>query len=223
MSRRLRDPQLHDDMKWVIDRIQRNAERGRVLLTDGKAMPLSRFSKDPDSRNGWASRSYSDGYKLHVVIDSFQNVCGWRVYPMNHAESVATTEIVQSLRPGVGRTLVGDAGYDSNKLYEAADMIGIKLYAKRRKQHRGLSASHKQHGNRLRSIRLIEERCSPVWKKLSFVRTEVERFFSSLVTSGVGMPCLPVWARRLHRVRYWVGAKLIVNAARIRNNKMVHA
>lgn len=223
MSRRLRDPNLHDDMQWVVDRIQRDASRGRVLLTDGKAMSLSRFSKDPDSRNGWASQSYSDGYKLHVVIDSMQNLCGWRVYPMNHAESVATTEIVQSLQPGVGRTLVGDAGYDSNRLYAAADEIGIQLYAKRRKQGRGLSTSHKQHPNRLLAIRLIEERRSPVWGKLASVRTEVERFFSSLVTSGVGMPCLPVWARRLHRVRYWVGAKLIVNAARIRNNKMVHA
>ena len=45
-------------------------------------------------------------------------------------------------------------------------------------------------------------------------RRQIERDFGNLVSFGGGLTCLPAWVRRFTRVRNWVQAKLLVNAAR---------
>jgi hypothetical protein len=50
-------------------------------------------------------------------------------------------------------------------------------------------------------------------------RTGVERDFSGLACFGGGLTTLPPWVRRIRRVRAWVMAKLLINAARIRLNR----
>ena len=50
-------------------------------------------------------------------------------------------------------------------------------------------------------------------------RTDVEREFSGLSCFGGGMATLPPWVRRIWRVRAWVTAKLLINAARVRLNR----
>lgn len=45
-------------------------------------------------------------------------------------------------------------------------------------------------------------------------RSPIERCFGSLASVGGELIALPAWASRLHRVRYWVAAKLVLNSAR---------
>ena len=47
-------------------------------------------------------------------------------------------------------------------------------------------------------------------------RGQIERDFGNLCGFGGGLAGLPAWARRIWRVRAWVHAKLLINAARIR-------
>lgn len=49
-------------------------------------------------------------------------------------------------------------------------------------------------------------------------RTQVERDFAHLTSFGGGLTCLPPWVRTHPRVRRWVWAKLLINAARLRRN-----
>lgn len=219
MSRRLRDPQLDDDMRRVLEHVQRRWPTGRLLLTDGKAFALNRYSRDPDARTGRGTGCYAFGYKLHVIIDDVQHVCGWRLYPMNHSESRASAEIVRDMAQPKARLLVGDAAYDSNPLHAATSRRRIRLIAPRRKPGRGLGHGRLHHPHRLQSIRLTETRDGWMWPMLHTRRGEVERFFSGLVTSAVGVDHLPSWVRRLHRSRLWVAAKLVINAARIARNR----
>jgi hypothetical protein len=60
---------------------------------------------------------------------------------------------------------------------------------------------------------------SPFGPSLYARRTDIERDFSGLTCPGGGLAALPPWVRRIWRVRPWVTAKLLINAARIRLNR----
>ena len=136
---------------------------------------------------------------------------------MNHAECTAARELVEKasrrglLRPG--GLVIGDASYDSNPLHEAVAQAGARLIAPRRRPELGLCGNRHHHPNRLASIEFTE-RDPSARLVLGPVRSAVERYFGSLATVGGGLIGLPAWVRRLHRVRAWVGAKLVLEAAR---------
>jgi hypothetical protein len=52
-------------------------------------------------------------------------------------------------------------------------------------------------------------------RKVFARRARVERAFGSATAFGGGLGPPPAWVRRLARVRTWVWAKLVINAARI--------
>ena len=54
-------------------------------------------------------------------------------------------------------------------------------------------------------------------------RGHVERDFANLVGFGGGLTGLPPWSRRIWRVRHWVHAKLLINAARIVRRRRLRA
>jgi len=215
MSRRLRTDSLRATLDAVLARVQQRFPDGRVLFTDGKAFAVSNFTSDPDAANGRSTGGFARGYRLHIVTDDRDRVHGWDVRPMNQAESVTSREIVRTMpMPRRARLLLGDAGYDSNKLYDASAARGVRLVVPRRKPGRGLG-QQRHHRHRLQAIALFEQRGGWMSEFLKKKRWQIERFFAGLVTSGVGAGELPTWVRRLHRVRLWVGAKLVINAARI--------
>ena len=119
--------------------------------------------------------------------------------------------------------MLGDRLFDSNPLHAAAHRRGCQLVAPRQKPGKGVTRWG-QHPGRLESIRLTEGSGRAVWEQvLEPQRTSIERFFGTLACAGGGMATLPPWVRRLHRVRVWVGAKLIINAARIAHRREVVA
>ena len=54
-------------------------------------------------------------------------------------------------------------------------------------------------------------------------RKTIERYFGHATIFGGGLAPLPAWIRRLHRVKSWVWAKLVINAVRIVQRKRLTA
>jgi len=211
MSRRLREPELGDDLHALLAWLQRHKDQARTLIVDGKALPVREHSTDPDAATGWASGRYAPGYKLHALIDAAHRLVGFAVEPMNQGESVVARGLVERLTPGRRTTLLGDSAYDSNPLHAACADRGVRLLAPRRRPGTGVSKGHRQHRARLSAIDAIEGDRPP--RALARRRT-IERFFARLAIAG-GLFALPPWVRRLRRVRLWVAAKLVLNDARI--------
>jgi len=220
MSRRLRDPQLIEDLTVMMAKLQRGAPCD-VLIVDGKPLPVSEYSGDPEARDGWGAGRHALGYKLHVLIDAAQRLLAWEIRPMNEAECVVAADLLrQAARHGTlpaQALMLGDASYDSNRLHQTAETFQIRLIAPRRKAKRSISASHRQHPGRLLSIQLMERDAISA-NRCRAARTAVERYLGTLASVGGGLHALPAWARRLMRVRLWVGAKLAIHAARYRHH-----
>lgn len=225
MSRRLRDPRIPGLMRELARRIQRRLPPGRVLMTDGKAFALEDRTHDPDAAVGRASGRFARGYKLHAIVDDHHRVCAWRVMPMNHAEQTQARALLGEIageRRGGRCLLLGDAGYNSNALFTAARGVGLRLIAPRCRPETGLG-SREHDRDRITSMRLTEQRGGWMGPMLHGLRTGVERYFSGLSSGVVSGGHLPPWARGLHRVRYWIAAKIIINAARVVRNQEIRA
>lgn len=220
MSRRLRWPEVLASTDELIDIIQRRRSASSILLVDGKAIEIGEHTTDPDARIGRGVSRLAKGYKLHALIDDQRQILAWQVHPLNKAESVVAQGLLRDAADRIqpGSLLLADAAYDSNRLHLRAAVHRVQLIAPRQTPARGVTKYYRHHRSRLKSIELTEGRGSRkrnVWFRGR--RTTIERFFGNLVSVGGGLSCLPAWARRLHRCRIWVAAKLVIHAARYAN------
>jgi hypothetical protein len=58
----------------------------------------------------------------------------------------------------------------------------------------------------------------PFGQDLYRLRIGIEEAFGNATSFGGGLSPLPAWVRGLDRVRTWVWAKLLINAARVLRN-----
>jgi len=210
MSRRLRRQDTQDFLDALSQRLRVSREPGLLKLLDGKPLPVSHHSQDPDANFGYGAGSKKKGYKLHAIYSQAGDILSWRVRPMKSHEAKVAQEMVEELR-GEGY-LLADANYDCNQLYDAAHAHGHQLVAPRRKPYTGLG--HRRHSpQRLRSVELLEGP-GTFGRKLIARRREVETRFGNLCSFGGGLIALPPWVRTLTRVRLYVHAKLLIRAAR---------
>lgn len=100
--------------------------------------------------------------------------------------------------------LLGDAQYDSSRLYDLPHANGHQLVAPRRKQ--GSLGHHYRSRWRLFAMSQLEGGGGSSFHR---VRTLIERNF------GGGLSPLSAWVRGLCRVKLWAQAKLLINALRI--------
>ena len=227
MSRRLRDPAIIEDLRRLVQIIQRDIHEDiDLLMIDAKALKVPEHSSDSDAKTGYGAGGYGRGYKMHVIIDAAWRVVAWEVEPMNKAESVVARELVkQADEEGVlpkPSVMLGDAAFDSNDLYAEASDAEIQLVAPRRKPFRSISKWHRQHPNRKRAINLLEGDRT-LNRHIRVARAHIERFFGALASVGGGLMNLPAWARRTWRVRTWVAAKLGIFVARNTLNRIANA
>jgi len=218
MSRRLRDPALLEDLERLVAILQRRRSGiSSTLIVDGKPLAVSEFTADSEAVTGWGAGRHAKGYKLHALIDDTRRLLAWDVRPMKDSEQAVACELVtRASARGVlprGAILLGDANYDSRHLYATAANAGIRLLAPRRTPGAGINQYPPSHEHRLAAIALLEhdEAQSHEFRRR---RAAIERFFGTLATVGGGLHALPAWARRIHRVRAWVGAKLALFIAR---------
>lgn len=208
LRRRLLHKNVATLLRQVNDELAAGLGRSGVLSVDGKALTVAMHSRDPDATIGRVRGGFGRGYALHVVRDGKTSViltaavCGLR-----RGEATVARRLIRraSLNDAVLRA---DANYDSVRLYRDVATRGGRLIAVRRKRGRGISHSHPQHPDRLAAIATLEQ--SPDGHATHLrERSDVERGFADL-GQCVGLFALPPFVRRLHRVRRWVRAKLLL-------------
>lgn len=223
MSRRTRRPDFEAFLAAVGRRLGGGGDvpacGGLVKVVDGKALELPNHSTDPDAAWGRGVSRLSLGYKLHAIWSAGHAMPdAFVVTPLDICEKRMACRMIG--RAGGAGYLLGDAHYDAGWLYDACGYHGHQLVCRRPKPGTGLG-HHYQAPNRLRAIQMLEPPGGrdPFGPALYRLRRGVERAFAGLVGFGGGLAALPPWVRRIWRVRHWVWAKLLVNAARIRINR----
>lgn len=218
MSRRLRTDAVREFLEALGRRLsgQLAPTLWLLKLIDGKPLTVPAHSKDRDATWGRGAGQKARGYKLHLIYSGKPMPERFAVHPLNVAESRVARQLIPDLT-GTGY-LVADAGYDDARLYELAAGCEHRFLAPRRKPNTGLA--HKTHPpDRLRAIDTLE--LAPrvghrFGEHLQKLRGRIETAFGNLAAFAAGLHHLPPWVRRLHRVRLYVHAKLLINAARIR-------
>jgi transposase len=181
----------------------------RLLVIDGKGLTVSGVSKDADAGYGRAAGGMAKGYKFFAVWGGGPLPVAWALGPMHKSEKTMARQLIPDLE-GYGY-LLGDVEYDCNPLYDLAEAAGYHLLTpKRLPKSKGLG-HRPQSPARLRAIAMMKQ---PFAKELFKQRRQIERDFGALTCFGGGLGPLPAWVRRFTRVRNWIHAKLLVNAAR---------
>jgi hypothetical protein len=181
-----------------------------IHVLDGKPLAVSPISHDRDAAWGRGAKGLQKGYKLHAVWNGGPLFTTWALAPMNCSEKTVARRLLQSMRGG--GYLLADAQYDANYLYDDAEKAGFQLVARKTPSRGRGGLGHRRNSpSRLRSIELLTTRFGAA---LFRERGTIERQFGVLASTGGILGPLPAWVRRLHRVRHWVQAKLILNALR---------
>jgi hypothetical protein len=189
----------------------------RVLVVDGKALPVGGPSKDADATWGRGAGGLAKGYKLHAVWGEGPLPIAWALAPLNISERRMAAKLMSDL-PGSGY-LLGDKQYDANYLYEAAASSDYQLLATQ--QRPGKDLGHRRHSpHRLRGLELLG---TTFGKDLYRRRCRIEHCFAHLTSFVGGLGPLPFWVRRFNRVKLWVHSKLLINAVHHLKIQISHA
>jgi IS5 family transposase len=185
-----------------------------VAFLDGRPLPVGGATKDPDARYGRGAGVMAKGYKLHAVWAGRALPEAWEVTPMNESEIT----VAQRLLPqwDYGGYLLADGNYDGNELFDRAWERNYQLLTPA--PGWGTGRGHRYHSpHRWRSIHLMRD--TTFGPAVYRSRIAVEQAHGNASSFGGGLAPLPAWVRGLDRVRTWVWAKLLINAARIVRNK----
>lgn len=205
-SRRLGTTEVQRVLALMEKRLTDGQQAGLLFFVDGKPMLVGSHSKDPDAAWGHVRRGWAKGCKLHAIYGKGCLPLCWEATPLNTAESAVAARMIPALGRG-GGYILGDSGYDSNPLHDTTLATGRQLIARRKRPKAGLG--HRRHSaGRLRSIALLQ---SKFGQTMYALRETVERQFGWLTNHGAGLAPLPNWVRRIHRVRLWMQAKLLVH------------
>jgi Transposase DDE domain len=203
--------------KWIATldaELRERLPRGKDKVADGKPLVVGGFSHDPDARWGKTPGQYgwAKGYKLHSLSDAVSAAFdAWEVTPLDAGEAtVLRGDLIPScdLR---GCTLRADANYDSNPTYRAVALAGGRHIAPRRKPGTGLG-HRPHHPDRLRAVSELEQGPDAPMRLRAHkrARNRVEQTLAHLTNLPFGLWALPNHVRRLHRVRLWVAAKILL-------------
>lgn len=208
LSRRLRSASVQQLLRRLGQELRAAGPTRLYKVADAKPLPISPYSRDPDACWGRGAGRMAKGYKLYAIWDDAAFPCAWDVRPMNASEPVVAEEMLPDVAGG--GYLLGDAAYDVNRLYDAAAHAGHQLLAPRKRPTGGLG--HRNHSpHRLQAIMQLSR---PFGETMFKLRDDIERRFGWLSNTAGGLGPLPNWVRRLHRVRNWVHAKLLLHAIR---------
>jgi hypothetical protein len=208
VSRRLHSPSVQQLLLAVEASLGSDVHSWWIYRIDSKPLTVGGYSKDPDAKWGYATKSYARGYKLHAIWGSGPLPVRWCVLSLNESDSRAARRLIDGLS-GAGY-LVGDKQYDSNPLHAQAASQGCQVVAQQKRASKKLGhRSH--HPARLRSLHLVQTQFGQALLKY---RGGIERRFGTLTCTAAGLGPLPAWVRWPHRVTLWVQAKLIIHAVR---------
>jgi hypothetical protein len=208
MSRRLRTASIRRLLEEVERRLRNRFGHGWCKWIDAKPLPVGHSSHDPDARVGRGDGGMAKGYKVYAICDAQGVLDAWAVLPMNVNEKKVAGHLLRHA-PGEGY-LVGDAQYDSSRLYDLAAAWGFRWVAP--PGRKGKPGHRYQSPHRLSAIDLLAR---PFGQALMHQRYDIDRFFAHLTNFGGGLSPLPNWVRTFRRVRLWVRAKIMLNMIRL--------
>lgn len=208
MTRRLRTRSVQALIDQMESSLRECFPDTTLHVVDGKPLPISGHSTDPDAGFGRAAGGMAKGYKLHLIYAENGNINAWDVKPMHVDERRVARDLIP--RAKIEGYLLADANYDSNHLYDLAADHRIQLLAPKRNRE-SADLGHRTHSPaRISSLYLLGQEKTGWARRLFARRPDIERFFGSLSSASYGLTYLPPWVRRIDRVRRWVQAKLIV-------------
>jgi hypothetical protein len=214
MSRRVDGIGLGLLWRAVEDHLRtRSGPPALVAFLDGKPLPVGGSTKDREARYGRAAGTMAKGYKMHTVWSTRCLPEVWEVAPMNRDERTVARSLIPQLQSG--GYLVCDGNYDSSGLFDQAYAQGYQLVVPLPKGTPG-GGHHYLSPHRRRSFALMQ---SEFGRALYRTRIGIEQAYGNATSFGGGLSPLPAWVRGRSRVRTWVWAKLLINAARIRKHK----
>jgi hypothetical protein len=215
MSRRMRRDDFQLFLLGMTPRLNGKAKERLVKMIDGKPLELPNHTGDPDAGWGRGVSRLSVGYKLHMICSGNPLPDAFAITSLDVCEKQMAARMIKRLKGG--GYLLADGHYDASWLYDFCKYHNHQLVSPRAKPGTGIG-HHYQSSERIRSIELLEPpaKINPFGPSLYDRRTDIERDFSQLTCFGAGLGPLPSWVRRIWRVRNWVWAKLLINAARIR-------
>ena len=218
MSRRMRRADFQHFLTALQQRLNGKPFQSLVKRIDGKPLELPNHTTDRDAAWGRGVSRISVGYKIHAICSGNPLPDAFVITPLDRCEKQMASRMIQ--RVGGSGYLLADSHYDASWLFDVCQHHRHQLVCPRAKPGKGLG-HHYQSPDRVRAIELLEPPAgiNPFGHALYAKRTDVERRFGHMVCFGGGLTCLPSWVRRIWRVRNWVCAKLLINAARIRLNR----
>lgn len=178
-----------------------------LAFLDGKPLPVGGCTKDREARYGRGAGRMAKGYKLHTVWSHGPLPEAWEVTPLNTEEGKVAQQLIPPLSGG--GYLLADGNYDINALFALAWRAGYQLVTPPPKAPPG---RRRQSPQRLHSIAMMHRDFGKDWYA---GRIGIEEAFGNAATFAGGLGPLPAWVRPRARVRTWVWAKLLINAARI--------
>lgn len=216
MSRRVDGVALGLLWRAIEQRLRESSAMNPALLAflDAKPLTVGGATKDPDARYGRAAGVMAKGYKLHTVWSTRAMPETWELTPLNVGETTVAGRLLPQLSGG--GYLVADGNYDSSELFDLAWHQGYQMLTPLPKGQKPGSGHCYQSPHRFRSIDLMKE---PFGHDLYRTRIGIEQAFGNATSFAGGLAPPPAWVRGLDRVRTWVWAKLLINAARILNLK----
>ncbi len=215
MSRRMRRDDFQEFLLALQRRLNGKPQPHLRKIIDGKPLELPNHTRDPDAGWGRGVSRISVGYKLHMIYSGNPMPDAFAITSLDVCEKQMAARMIKRLQGG--GYLLADGHYDTSWLYDVCRYHNHLLVSPRPKPGTGIG-HHYQSPQRLRSIQLLEPPggLDAFGPSLYRGRTGIERQFSQMSCFGGGMAPLPTWVRRIWRVRRWVWAKLLINAARVR-------
>jgi hypothetical protein len=211
--KRLKEERAEAIIRRVHELLAGGDEEITLAYIDGKALPISESSKDPDAATGRGNGRFSRGYKMHALGDSLGRIRAFRVRPMNEGEPpIARAHLVEHIPAGA--VVLADGNYDGRELYTQVGERGAFLLTPQKKNRRTDAALRKTSPERRAAMELWRDEPDLAWRVYR-KRGGIERIFSALSCRAGGLGPLPAWVRRLERVDRWVTAKVALYNARV--------
>jgi hypothetical protein len=211
--KRLKSPRVGAMITHVSSRLSVPPGPVSLAFIDGKALPISECSGDPDARTGRGGGRFSRGFKLHALCDDRRRIRAFRVTPMNTGEpTVAREHLVRHIPRGV--VVLADGNYDGRDLYSEVGGRDAALLTPQKRNRRTEAAFYKTSPERRAAMELWRDHPAAA-QELYTKRGLIERVFSALTCYGGGLAPLPSWVRRIDRVTRWVTAKIAIYHARL--------
>jgi hypothetical protein len=218
--RRVRTERFRRMLEEITRRLSTIKGRDKLMFLDGKALPVSESTRDPEAKTGRGNGRFSRGYKLHALGAKDGRIKAFAVRSLNeHEVPVAHQELLKHIPSGA--MVLGDGNYDSDDLY-------AKISGRNAWFFTPLKGKRAQTQRCLRRMSQARRWVHDLWgrrKKLCLgayrERAGIERIFSALSCFAGGLGPLPNWVRRIDRVTRWVTAKVAIYHARLRARRAI--